>query len=273
MDSLRWVLLFIGVVVVAGVYLWGRYGRERASRPASQPRHAVEEHDTLTESITAEDDEPSVSDWAASGGAQSTHDPDAVGVDWGAAAKADLTTDELAEVAIAVEAEPPTHPGKAPTTPQADAPPALDIKPLVLVLTVMAADGRPWKGADLQGALEAEGLRHGDMNIFHFRPAERDDAVFSVANAVEPGVFDLAAMAGLETPGVTLFCQLPGPLAGDAAFDLMLAKARALAERLGGHVCDDRRNPLTAQTISHYHDRIETFARELAIARKKVAEK
>jgi cell division protein ZipA len=137
----------------------------------------------------------------------------------------------------------------------------------------MAPAGRPLNGERLQTALEAEGLRHGDMNIFHFHQAGEKDAVFSVANVVEPGVFDLATMAELETPGITLFCQLPGPLEGADAFDIMLDKARSLATSLDGHVCDDRRNALTTQAVSHYHDRIETFSRELALARKKAAEK
>jgi cell division protein ZipA len=263
-DNLRWVLLLIGVVVVAAIYVSARFSRGKSPRAASRQRDIVDDTDTQTESFSAaEEDEPGFSDWAASPTEHSTHAPDDVEVKW------NETVDEAKPLPL--EPQTPTE-IETPKTQKAPAP-AADIKPLVLVLTIMAPADRPLNGERLQAALEAEGLRHGDMNIFHFRRAEHEDAVFSVANAVEPGIFDPATMAEVETPGVTLFCQLPGPLANDAAFDLMLDKARALAARLDAHVCDDRRNALTTQTISHYHDRIETFSRELALARKKAAEK
>lgn len=249
MDSLRWVLLIIGVVVVAAIYVGGQFGRRDTVRPKNRPHHLVEENDAPVESFPASEEiEPDIADWEAAPEVQYTHDPDTVQADWEGAEE---------------EAKPSAHP-------QA---PAVDIKPLVLVLTVLAPHGKPWSGDSLRNALEAEGLRHGEMNIFHFHHPQYKDAVFSVANAMEPGVFDLPTMSELETPGITLFCQLPGPLENEVAFDFMLDKARALAGQLGGHVCDDRRNPLTAQTVSHYHDRIETFSRELTLARKKAAEK
>lgn len=261
MDNLRWVLLLIGVVVIAAIYVSARFSRGKSPR-ADQPRYVFEENDTPTESFSAaEEDEPGFTDWAASPSEHSAHAADDVEVNWGEEEAKPLPPEPQAPTEI-----------ETPKTQKAAAPVA-DIKPLVLVLTVMAPAGRLLKGEQLRAALEAEGLRHGDMNIFHFHQDGEKDAAFSVANAVEPGVFDLGTMAELETPGVTLFCQLPGPLAGDEAFDLMLDKARTLAESMDGLVCDDRRNALTVQAVSHYHDRIETFSRELALARKKAAEK
>ena len=43
-----------------------------------------------------------------------------------------------------------------------------------------------------------------------------------MANVLEPGVFDLAAMDQLATPGLCLFLRRPGPLPATVAFDLML---------------------------------------------------
>lgn len=258
MDNLRWVLLLIGVVVVAAIYLIGRFGREKAPRVASRAYQSLEENETPTESFAAAaaEDEPDFTGWAEPA----------------------LSEENVEVVHDVVEADlPPESPAapsslETPKTQTAAAQP-VDIKPLVLVLTVMAPDERPWNGDRLKEALEVEGLRHGDMNIFHFHEAGEKDAVFSAANAVEPGVFDLASMHELETPGITLFCQLPGPLDGIEAFDLMLDKARSLAQRMDGQVCDDRRNALTPQSVAHYHDRIESFSRELALAAKKAGEK
>lgn len=152
----------------------------------------------------------------------------------------------------------------------------LGIEPLVLAVSVMAEEGERFTGTDLREALEAEGLSYGAMQIFHYFDAgadasESDEAVFSVANVTEPGFFDLDALEEVRTPGVMLFCQLPGPLAGEAALELMLDKGRGLAVRLEGQMCDDRRNRFTAQAKTLYKDRIAAFNRELVLARKKNA--
>lgn len=152
----------------------------------------------------------------------------------------------------------------------------LGVDPLVLVVTVLAEDQQLFTGTDIEEALAAEGLRYGDMRIFHFFAAENNEprmenqeAVFSLANLVEPGYFELENMAELETPGLSLFCQLPGPLPGNEALECMLDKARGLAVRLDGRMCDDKRNVFTAQARTHYQDRIAAFERELVLARKK----
>jgi cell division protein ZipA len=167
-----------------------------------------------------------------------------------------------------------------------DLPP--NVEPLVLVLTIMAED-EPFAGPAVQEALEAEGLQHGDMRIFHcFSPddkstgaetadtdldkvknIENDYPVFSVASLVEPGYFELDKLDEMEMPGLTFFCQLPGPLPGEEAFNIMLDKGRGVAVRLHGVLCDEKRNKFTTQAKTHYQDRISSFARELAVARKK----
>ena len=151
----------------------------------------------------------------------------------------------------------------------------LDIEPLVLAVTVMAEDGESFTGVEVREALESEGLLYGAMKIFHFfnkdvgEVTETDEAVFSAASVLEPGIFDLDALDEMVVPGLMLFCQLPGPLSGEAALDIMLDKGRGLAVRLHGHMCDDRRNRFTSQAKTSYKDRIETFNRELVLARRK----
>lgn len=164
-----------------------------------------------------------------------------------------------------------------------------NVDPLVLVLTVMAED-EPFRGAAVQEALEAEGLRHGEMRIFHCfdggAASDSDEAIktdsydenalpiFSVASLIEPGYFELDKIDEMEMPGLTLFCQLPGPLtgpqSGEVAFNTMLDKGRGVAVRLHGQLCDDKRNVFTTQAKTHYLDRIANFVRELSVARKKV---
>lgn len=151
----------------------------------------------------------------------------------------------------------------------------LDIEPLVLSVSIVAEDADGFAGDLLKEALEAEGLAHGAMRIFHYYDpkkedvVESDDAVFSAANLLEPGFFELEKMGDMRTPGLMMFCQLPGPLEGEAALELMLDKGRGLAVRLHGQMCDDKRNVFTAQAKTYYLDKISAFNREVELARKK----
>jgi len=151
------------------------------------------------------------------------------------------------------------------------------IEPLVLSVSVFADEEESFGGTEIKEAMEAEGLKYGTMRIFHFHDpdkkdiSENDDAVFSVASVLEPGFFDLEKLDVLQTPGLMLFCQLPGPVSGEDALEMMLDKGRGLAVRLQGHMCDDKRNRFTAQAKNHYQDRIAAFRRELVLARRKTS--
>jgi cell division protein ZipA len=109
--------------------------------------------------------------------------------------------------------------------------------------------------------LRANGLRYGDMNIFHrVEPTSRVHQ-YSVANIIEPGTFDMAEVDELRTPGLCFFMRLPGPEQPVEAFEDMHRVARDVAERLGGELKDERRSVLTGQTVEHYRHRVAEFCR------------
>ena len=92
------------------------------------------------------------------------------------------------------------------------------------------------------------GLKFGDMNIFHrIEPASKV-VQFSVASAVEPGTFDLSAMESFKTPGVSFFMQMPGPDQPLGVFEDMLAVTRDVAASLGADVKDEHQSVMTTQT-------------------------
>jgi cell division protein ZipA len=133
----------------------------------------------------------------------------------------------------------------------------------LLILGVMAKPEAPFGGAALVAALRGQGLKYGDMGIFHRLGAGKDasqERLFSVANALEPGTFDLSDLEGLQSPGLMFFMQLPIP--GDAleTLDDMVLSARTVAAALGGDVKDDAMSALTGQTIEHMKQRIADFA-------------
>jgi cell division protein ZipA len=144
--------------------------------------------------------------------------------------------------------------------------PALkDLPPVeeVLVISVISRDESGFKGpALLQNILES-GLRFGEMDIFHRHEsmAGNGEILFSMANAVKPGIFDLDDIDHFSTRAVSFFLSLPGPRHPKQAFDVMVAAARKLSQELGGELKDDQRSVLTAQTIEHYRQRIVEFER------------
>ncbi|HWV10407.1 MAG TPA: cell division protein ZipA [Pseudomonas sp.] len=133
----------------------------------------------------------------------------------------------------------------------------------VLVINVIARSEDGFKGpALLQNILES-GLRFGEMDIFHRHEsmAGNGEVLFSMANALKPGTFDLDDIEGFSTRAVSFFLGLPGPRHPKQAFDVMVAAARKLAHELNGELKDDQRSVMTAQTIEHYRQRIVEFER------------
>jgi len=134
---------------------------------------------------------------------------------------------------------------------------------LVIVLNVHSKEGS-FPGMDIKHLLEACGLEHGEMSIFHRH--EEDDLLspiqFSVANAVEPGYFDPDILHEIATPGVSFFMSLPGPNDYMKAFDYMLETAQCFARNLKGDLKDQDRSILTEQTIKHCRQQIKEFERK-----------
>ncbi len=140
----------------------------------------------------------------------------------------------------------------------------------IIVIYIMSPPGGRFTGNDVRRAVETAGLRYGNMNIFHrlVDPDNQDsDAVFSLANSVEPGIFDLDTLDDFSTPGLTLFMQLPGPLNGITALDSMLAAAHIIATELHGELRDQSRSVLSKQTIEHLHSDIIEYQRRQRLAR------
>ncbi|MCQ2028819.1 cell division protein ZipA [Stutzerimonas zhaodongensis] len=143
--------------------------------------------------------------------------------------------------------------------PEQDLPPVEE----VLVINVISRDVHGFRGpALLQNILES-GLRFGEMDIFHRHEsmAGNGEVLFSMANAVKPGTFDLDDIDHFTTPAVSFFLGLPGPRHPKQAFDVMVAAARKLSQELNGELKDDQRSVLTAQTIEHYRQRIVDYER------------
>lgn len=133
----------------------------------------------------------------------------------------------------------------------------------VLIINIMAHRGELLPGGALLDALLKCGMRYGDMDIFHrYSDAKGEGALlFSMANMVKPGTFDLDAMDDFTTPGVSLFMTLPLNADSMQSFELMVDTAKYISQTLGGELKDEQRSVMTRQTIEHSRQRILDFER------------
>lgn len=165
-----------------------------------------------------------------------------------APARAEEEGDPQAETQVEERSSSPEAGGGEPRGPE---------RQKIVALRLVARDDR-WPGDAVIHALEAEGMRFGKYSIFH---RERDDgkSIFYVASMIEPGSFDLETVDTTTFPGVSIFAVLPGPVDAGTTFDMMLATARRLAQRLSGHLQDEQGSTLTAQRVLNLREEVVHF--------------
>ncbi|TCK07105.1 cell division protein ZipA [Marinobacterium mangrovicola] len=131
----------------------------------------------------------------------------------------------------------------------------------MLVIFVVARQGETLPGAAIHRIAEACGMEIGAMDIYHRHenPNAQGSLQFSMANAIQPGTFDLASIDELETPAVTFFMSMRDPADPMYAYECMLATAETLARHLEAEMLDGDRSVMRPQTKEHYRERIRDF--------------
>ncbi len=236
-TELRIVLLLLGLVVLGVIYWYGRPGR----RSRSDLRHELARREPVLDSDTTGDppftalpDEP----WHR-----------------------DPVAGELPELRIdGLSEQEDRHEAMQQRLGQRDG----AQHERIISLYVVAQDGYTLDGPELVVAAEKAGLVHGDLGIFHRLVDSKPELgpIFSMANMVRPGVFDLSQMDQFSTPGVVLFLTLPGPLSALDAWDTMLPAAQRFSELLGAQLLDDQRTPLGRQRIAALRDELRAIDRK-----------
>ncbi len=132
----------------------------------------------------------------------------------------------------------------------------------VLVVHLVADKGATIDGGHLLDTALAAGLRYGGMKIFHRHLSDDGSGpvLFSMANLVNPGTFDLNTIKSISTPGITLFMELDEIEDPVAAFDLMIESIDILAAKGPFNVMDESRSSMTRQTIDHYRQLAKSAA-------------
>jgi cell division protein ZipA len=283
MNELRWILIGFGIVLLAGIYLWGRRGSaadERADaavRPKSEPRESVpdEDEDVVAANGTGARVAPAVPEKAdpfqitairaatpvAELARAPAHEPAPPETARASSANqwrrmeptlGDMPTEEL-----------PVRPAEtapAPTLSSSDTPTARRIERRKILSLRLSAAPQRLEGAKLLEMVQSELLEHGKYGVFH-RLHSDGQSIFSIASMVEPGSFDMEKMSETLYPGVTLFAQLPGPVPGMHALNELVACARRLQQSLGGVLQDERGVPLTVHRIERMRQEVREFER------------
>jgi cell division protein ZipA len=132
----------------------------------------------------------------------------------------------------------------------------------IVTVRVCAAGEERWSGAALLAALELHGLAYGRYQVFHRRHVD-GRSLFCVASLIEPGTFDVTRMSAEEFRGVTLFAVLPGPVEPLLTVDELLGAARGLAQELAGMVQDSKGMPLSPQRAAALREDVARFQASL----------
>jgi cell division protein ZipA len=215
MSELRWTLLILGALFIAGLAWW------ELRRPRQAPRDGPEHREPSLPLPQMRAREP-------------VRALPTLQIRDAEAAVAVAVTSALIVAAPAV------------VEPVVEWPPEESRR--ILALRILAV-GERFAGRALRQALAAEGFVHGRLSIFH-KSGSDSRAVLSAASLTQPGSFELATMDTQRYGGLNLFAVLPGPLPPPQAFEALLASARNLNERLQGAVQDERGEVLTAERIA-----------------------
>jgi cell division protein ZipA len=286
--ELRWILLALSLVLLAGIWWWGR------RRSSQAPGNSVLREITPTM-------EPSRPPSAAAdpSGTAIDAESDAGPRDWGVppfeplsirtqeyervpvldepmmadpqhvpvrTASGEISAGELPEAqpdsAARGAAAAESSVAGAPSAPLTAPAPNSSEQQKIITIRVSAAGDARWSGASLLAALELHGLAYGRYRVFHRRHTD-GRSLFCVASMVEPGTFDVAQMASEEFRGISLFAVLPGPLEPLLTVDELIGAARGLAQELAGTVQDHRGMPLSPQRAAALRDDVARFQASL----------
>lgn len=267
MDPLRWVLLGIGIAIIAAIWFHGRHRRAvHEESLLESARRSRAGGDIPSDASTPEDvDEPELPDldidpedfehlieWpeAASGAHEEPADNDEPAV----ARVRERVTGAVRGLRQRIQRGERREGNDDESSAGHSADPG-DSR--IVALYVVAAD--EWlDGRRIADAFDGLQMEFGRYDIYH-RFDGHEEPVFSVASMVEPGTFDPQAMNDMRTPGLALFARLPGPVHAVEAFDDMVAAARALAGELDARLLDEDRSTWTRQTEQVLRDELREF--------------
>jgi len=131
------------------------------------------------------------------------------------------------------------------------------VKEDVFIFNVVPKEGKTLGGHELLQYFLTSGFRIGEMSIFH-RHVHSDGTgaiLFSIANMMAPGTFDVDHMEQLKSEGVSFFFRAPNDeIEVKKAFDMMLVAVEIMAEEFDCDVLNGKRELFTEKEFFEYQD-------------------
>ncbi len=258
MNDLRLILLVLGVCVIAGIYIWGTLQNRRQQRHQMiQDRSSVETFADVK--ITSRPDTDIDYSSALEGLNQSISAFREETVNAMPADNITQQNDLLHSGRLAKKealkgqlASPPVQNSKTPVDSVPAQTEASVSHQRITTLHIIPRAKELIDGKSILLAMEELDMILGEMQIFHhfgIGEMKMEKALFSLANMMEPGNFDIETMDEFATPGLVMFICMPSLVDAQVVFELMLHTAQRMAEMLGADVCDENRNLINEQKL------------------------
>ncbi|MCP4285964.1 MAG: cell division protein ZipA [Gammaproteobacteria bacterium] len=259
-DILRLFLFLAGVALIVGIYFWDRHKKinvriNAIHKAEHHQREETEKSSARQDPVWDNDTDDALPD--------RSNDLSETLKELG-----EIVEEEGADKRSFLPLEQTTFEFDQESGPATAEKPGIQIPQKILQLNIIARD-HVISGDALMRAARDLRLEQGEMDIFHHYAEKHDHAapVFSMASLVEPGTFPFNDMGGFNTPGVTLFAQLPGPIDGIETFDQLLATGQRLAALLDAELLDETRSGLGQQRIENIREEISEHGRLVRLAR------
>lgn len=124
----------------------------------------------------------------------------------------------------------------------------------IITLYVVAAEGYQFAGRQIVDNLQDLGFEFGEYQIFH-RHLNNDSShpvLFSAANMMQPGIFDLNTIDQFHTVGLVFFMHLPSVGNDITNLRTMLHSVERFAQAMGGFVLNDQQQLFDDQSRQDY---------------------
>jgi cell division protein ZipA len=267
MNNLRLILLGIGIVIIASIYIWETLKRQHSRQRF--PEHGSDDHAIadlrITPRIDTEDDYSGaiadLNEVLANTKSMDTEMPAIQGALQFEPGKEEYGV-QNASVPEADSEEEHTPSAGDERSPQDNIQHAVINEPTI-ILYVTASHIKAFTGTEIRQAADTVGMEYGVMDIFHhFGVGQMRSKypLFSMANMFEPGNFNLDELGSLTTRGIVLLMYRPTQVDGQVVFELLLNTAQRLADMLGGEIRGSNHNLLTEPEINTLRGRARQIA-------------
>lgn len=243
MNELRWILLGVGILVIAGIYFFDVIKRKRSIRSRVEKYPGFNHDSVSTPNINPKKDK----NIDVSGALEAFNS-------YLRQAKTASTSEDGKEMheSIATDFDEGIDSGDKEKPSKHDVP-----EQKIMVIYIIAQSVPRFYGNDILDAMKTVDMQYGDMKIFHYHGPDKNHsnrALFSVANIHEPGIFNLDKIDSFVTDGLAMFMCLPAEIGGDIAFEIMYDAAQNLAHLLGGELKTAEKFPLDNEQLAKMRD-------------------